>query len=908
MQKFISVIIPCYNVENYVARCLDSVINQTYKNLEIICVNDGSTDNTLAILKDYAKKDSRIKIIDKKNGGLSSARNAGIEVASYEYVVFLDSDDWIEPNTYELAISKMDDDIDLVRWNVRLVNYDDIWYVCSTREWYNLFDMQGKISFNQEVLRNFTIEVWNKIFRKSIIDKHHIRFPEGLLHEDWVFFWHYALFMRNVYCIPDKLYNYYQRKGSIVNNVLTRKLAHNFDKLQICDRVYENFVKEGVFEEYKTAFIESVFLKLFPQMVNEVYSVKEACLEAKKYICKWGIQFEDYHLMYLLMNDCFKEIEDIYVKSIYVKQFNNKKREQKISIIVPVYNREKYLKRCLNSLMNQTYKNIEIICIDDCSTDNSCRILSDASGFDWRIKVYQNDEHRGIGYTRQMGLELSSCDYIMWCDSDDWYEPTMCEKMLKAMLKYNVDMVECSVQYVDSPDIGIRKEFELDFAYHVCRKGKQSIDFYIFSNMYKFFWNKLYRRSIIEDWKIKVFSLPVYEDMAFVYLYLMRSKSVYFIDEKLYNYYRHGGSVSSCLYDENKGVVLLDEFKAFEKVVDFVKEHNWKDKFYICNEMYYKYLFSLLDIGKFIVNNHTNKLLRLASKVVSDSSKYCSVKMNIFFACDNNYIEQLYVAMYSILVNSLPNDIYNFYILDGGISWLNKQKLNKLKKVKPFTIEYIKMNDKLFSNFPITDLCNYISRTTYYRYMIPRLKPELDKCLYLDCDLILEAPIRKLYSIDIEDNYVAAVQDASRCTHSFYKQFDIDVPFNAGVLLINNKKWKEDNIVETLFENTSKLKDVLVWQDQDVLNYTFKGKVKFIDWNFNLQQSFFTENVEPYKYTFDEVQKFKFNHIVIHYAGPIKPWQAGCVHPFWWRYYSYLKQTPFKKNAKKYLKKILKEL
>ena len=134
------------------------------------------------------------------------------------------------------------------------------------------------------------------------------------------------------------------------------------------------------------------------------------------------------------------------------------------------------------------------------------------------------------------------------------------------------------------------------------------------------------------------------------------------------------------------------------------------------------------------------------------------------------------------------------------------------------------------------------------------------------------------------------------------------MPFNAGVLLINNKKWKEDNIVETLFENTSKLKDVLVWQDQDVLNYTFKGKVKFIDWNFNLQQSFFTENVEPYKYTFDEVQKFKFNHIVIHYAGPIKPWQAGCVHPFWWRYYSYLKQTPFKKNAKKYLKKILKEL
>ena len=114
----ISIIIPVYNVRKYLEECLDSVINQTYKNIEIICVNDGSTDNSLELLYEYSKKDSRIKIIDKKNGGVSSARNLGIKNAIGEYIYFVDSDDWIELNLIEEFVNVIKtEEVDIVRCN-----------------------------------------------------------------------------------------------------------------------------------------------------------------------------------------------------------------------------------------------------------------------------------------------------------------------------------------------------------------------------------------------------------------------------------------------------------------------------------------------------------------------------------------------------------------------------------------------------------------------------------------------------------------------------------------------------------------------------------------------------------------------------------------------------------------------
>ena len=106
-KPMISVIVPVYNVESYLARCVDSILTQTYQNLEVILVDDGSKDNSGVICDDYARRDSRVNVIHKENGGLSSARNAGIEAAGGEYLAFVDSDDWIEPDAYERLLSAM---------------------------------------------------------------------------------------------------------------------------------------------------------------------------------------------------------------------------------------------------------------------------------------------------------------------------------------------------------------------------------------------------------------------------------------------------------------------------------------------------------------------------------------------------------------------------------------------------------------------------------------------------------------------------------------------------------------------------------------------------------------------------------------------------------------------------------
>lgn len=125
-EKKVSVIVPAYNVEKYISKCLDSLVNQTYENIEIILINDGSIDNTGLICEKYSKTDDRIKYINKKNGGVSSARNVGLDKATGEYILFVDSDDWIEEKTIEVLINNIDD-CDVVEFNVAVQSKTGRW-------------------------------------------------------------------------------------------------------------------------------------------------------------------------------------------------------------------------------------------------------------------------------------------------------------------------------------------------------------------------------------------------------------------------------------------------------------------------------------------------------------------------------------------------------------------------------------------------------------------------------------------------------------------------------------------------------------------------------------------------------------------------------------------------------------
>ena len=210
----ISVIVPVYKVEAYLDRCVQSIVNQTYTNLEIILVDDGSPDRCPQMCDEWAKKDSRIRVIHKENGGLSDARNAGMAAASGEYISFIDSDDWIEPAFMQILLEAMlahDCDVAgcLYRKCKESATEDSVSKNCKVQ----VFERLAAMS---ELIDNCAIQqvVWNKLYKKTISDG--ILFEKGKYHEDE--FWTYQVIGRiNRIAVTDYVgYNYFQRTDSIM--------------------------------------------------------------------------------------------------------------------------------------------------------------------------------------------------------------------------------------------------------------------------------------------------------------------------------------------------------------------------------------------------------------------------------------------------------------------------------------------------------------------------------------------------------------------------------------------------------------------------------------------------------------------------------------------------------------------
>lgn len=214
---FISVIVPVYNVENWLQRCVDSICTQSYRDLQIILVDDGSKDNSGKICDRLAENDSRIIVVHKENGGLSDARNAGVKIATGDLISFIDSDDWIEPFFFEnLSKTIIDYDCDIVGCEYRICDETNIHNDKNDNN-ENSISVQNfdRVSAMSSLIDNRIQQVvWNKLYKKSVIDG--IPFEKGKYHEDE--FWSYQVFARvNKYAAIDYVgYCYFQRSDSIM--------------------------------------------------------------------------------------------------------------------------------------------------------------------------------------------------------------------------------------------------------------------------------------------------------------------------------------------------------------------------------------------------------------------------------------------------------------------------------------------------------------------------------------------------------------------------------------------------------------------------------------------------------------------------------------------------------------------
>lgn len=234
----VSLIIPVYNVENYIEKCLNSALNQTLDDMEIIIVNDGSTDSSKKIIDKYIEKyKNKIKYFEKENGGLSSSRNYGMPHATGEYIAFLDSDDYVEPKTYEemYNLAKKED--------ADMVECDFIWeYPNKNKE-----DIGVIYNSKKEMIEKARVVAWNKLIKREIIENKKIEFPLGLRYEDVEFFYKLVPYLNKVSFVKKCFIHYVQRENSIANtqNSRTKEI------FIVLDNVIKYYKDNGFFEEYQ---------------------------------------------------------------------------------------------------------------------------------------------------------------------------------------------------------------------------------------------------------------------------------------------------------------------------------------------------------------------------------------------------------------------------------------------------------------------------------------------------------------------------------------------------------------------------------------------------------------------------------------------------------------------------------
>ena len=239
MENLITIVVPVYNVEKYLKKCIESIINQTYKNLEIILVDDGSPDNCGKICDDYKKQDSRIKVIHKKNGGLSDARNAGIDIANGEYITFIDSDDYIDDDYVELlynAIVKDKTDMVISSHKVIYDNGTILEKETGERSILNSKEVLKRILYDEGI----DLSAWAKLYKIELFRK--VRYPKGRLFEDAATTYKLVDKCKNISIVSKSTYNYMIRENSITNlNFSEKKLDLIKSTEEMCDYVQNKY-------------------------------------------------------------------------------------------------------------------------------------------------------------------------------------------------------------------------------------------------------------------------------------------------------------------------------------------------------------------------------------------------------------------------------------------------------------------------------------------------------------------------------------------------------------------------------------------------------------------------------------------------------------------------------------------
>lgn len=639
----VSVIIPVYNTEKYLSKCLDSLVSQTLQDIEIICINDGSTDNSLELLKSYAQQDKRIKIINfKENQGVSRARNAGIRVATGEYIGFADSDDTVDLNFYEKLYDKAKEtDADVVKGDLKEIfpNRKIIFYPQNEA----ILKYQNKFCF----YLSFT----SAIYRLELIKTNKIFFSHRLIYtEDLVWLNQVISKSNKIEIVPDVYYNYLRRDDSTDTAVLTERNAKfayigikhiflntlHFSKssnldLSLCFKNHWHGIASFIFRspnlQCRALFCRLLFF--FYHNIPDFY-LNDLALHNPSFIPYFKENKLEEFIDYMKDKHSYMKLT---IADLRYKVKQDFQSAPKISIIIPIYNVQTYLRKCLDSVCHQTYKNLEIICVDDCSTDNSLAILQEYAAQDKRIRIIPHNKNKGLAEARQSGIDIATGVYIGFVDSDDWVDGDYFEKMLQKAKQDKTDIVINSNILVHEGEKIYPQNFQ---GHNLLQRRIYANPAQLIEKFYCVVWNKLFRADFL---KRRQYSIPVrstHEDVFFHYTTFAFAQNVSFFDGAAYHYLHRTTSLSGVEHDWG-----IAHIKVYSLIFDFYQKHNLLDKkiklyatmpqFNITNaETFSEYKAYFMKVVDYINQNAEifNEADKFIANMVANCQNYAEYKAN----------------------------------------------------------------------------------------------------------------------------------------------------------------------------------------------------------------------------------------------------------------------------------------
>lgn len=602
----VSVIMPVYNAEKYLPETMECLIHQTMHDIEMICIDDGSTDHSLQILKEFEGRDDRITILQQHNQGAGAARNLGMQHAKGEYLSILDADDIFEPDMLEHAYYKAknkDSDICVFKMD----QFDDVskshkachWSI-SKRQLPD-FEPFTYRDLSENIFRVFVGWAWDKLFRREFVMAYGLQF-QSLRTSNDMFFTFSALVKAKKICVLSKTLVHHRVHVEKSLSVTREKSWDCFYQALLALR--SELMQMGIYKEVERSFINyalhfalwnlnslksPVFEILYEKLAQEYFNELGVAKKAEHYFWNHG-EYRKYKQIVTLPPNQY-QIENgmaPFVKQPpYQLRVMEKREHPKVSILIPVYNAEQYLIECLNSVVNQTMEDLEIICINDGSNDHSLDIIKKFASNDKRIVVLDGP-NGGYGKAMNRGLKMAKGEYVGIVEPDDYVELDMYETLYRTACEAQADIVKADFnQFTES---GGKRSFtrtrigraKPGLYNQIVSAQEEPVVFKFTMNT----WSGIYRREFLESNQIRHHETPgaSYQDNGFWFQTFCFAKRLYFVDQAFYQHRRD--NPNSSVNDKSKVYCMCEEYAW---IYEFLERHPDFKKRYIGYYQFKKY-------------------------------------------------------------------------------------------------------------------------------------------------------------------------------------------------------------------------------------------------------------------------------------------------------------------------------